>query len=150
MRSKYFGKSTIIGITTLIITVLMLLMVPIIVAQNPEEQTYVGIQGENDTYCHLIDGNGIEVKVPLEEEEVKINVSYNPRENILLQCDFIVDPSEEGGAELWDNVNTGFDCFVYQDGEPEPISNSTQTKWNIVVSASGNARLTCHFETDIG
>jgi len=136
MRIKYFGKTAIIGVVSLLLIVLILLIVPAIAA-NPSFPDYVGI-GPDDNECTLLNGDGGTVKVPL--ENTKITESNNPVGNVLLQCKLKDDPFNEEGAVRWDYINTNNLKCAYRD-------DITTTEWQIVVSASGNATLTCHIET---
>jgi len=81
--------------------------------------------------CGMLDGNGAFV-VTTDNQAVSTN---NARGNGKLSCFADVTPSVSGHAVHWDFDNTGLLCQT-----PSGVT----TRWQEVVSASGEAILQCH------
>jgi len=81
--------------------------------------------------CGMLDGNG----APVVTTDNQAVVTNNARGNGKLSCFADVTPSASGHAVHWDYENTGIPC--------QTPAGAT-TRWQEVVSASGDAILQCH------
>jgi hypothetical protein len=140
MRKKHSGKVVVVSIISLTIMVLTLLIVSGSAAQNTVDFVGAPVAGGP---CTLLD----EFQKPFTiTHSIKIVGEIGEPGTILLQCDHITETSEQG-AEKWNSGNTfdsngfGTRCFVDIPGTGSSITND----WNVIVSASGNVKLTCHF-----
>jgi hypothetical protein len=87
----------------------------------------------SDFGCNLFNGMG--VLVFTNESHGVITSSNN--DNSMMRCQAQVTPSPEGRAVRFNYDNTGMLCMT-QSGATD--------RWNNVVSASGQATLTCHYK----
>jgi hypothetical protein len=89
------------------------------------------------TSCGLLDGDGNGFAT--DDAVFKVVNSMNGYGgNINLKCHVKGVPNPTGKAVLWDSENTGYPC----------ISSdfiATTYDWDIVISAKGNALLSCKF-----
>ena len=100
--------------------------------------------------CGLLDGNGVVRTSP----DFKITNTQNQHGNATFQCKGNVPPADSGGAVHWDATSaTSIPQFSWMSSVPcalpvpDPTSGSPFTMtdhWDEVVSASGEATMTCH------
>lgn len=100
--------------------------------------------------CGLLDGNGVVRTSP----DFKITNTQNQHGNATFQCRGNVPPADSGGAVHWDATSAGrlpefgmssVPCMVPVPDPAFPGSSSTPTEnWQEIVSASGEATMTCH------
>jgi hypothetical protein len=139
MKKKSIDKAAIVGFSALVIIVLMLLIVPGSSAYDPPP--YVGIRSGTNI-CLMLDGSNPPNEIDyVSSSEAKIEGENGTNGTILLQCNSSTDQSDLQSQEKWNFDNTGRQCEVVT---PDGAGSST-VDWNIVVSASGNIKLTCHF-----
>jgi hypothetical protein len=84
--------------------------------------------------CTVLDGNGNLVSNGIGHVVVTSNGQG------LVTCSTTVPPSSGGRAVRWNYANTGQQCS-------DPFGNLT-TRWQETVSASGQAQINCHFDSD--
>jgi hypothetical protein len=90
-----------------------------------------------DFVCHVLDGTGTVVA-----GENSHGVSTNSRNNnATVRCQAQVAPPPDGGAVRFTIADfPGLECWA-----PEQFGPAATASWTNVVSASGQATLTCHF-----
>ncbi len=87
--------------------------------------------------CGLFDGNQ-NVVFPA---DAKITATQSPNDNAMIQCTADVTPADSGRAVQFDFDSTSAYCGVL---DSKGAVQMTQ-HWEETVSASGNAKMTCHY-----
>ena len=93
----------------------------------------------HEGYCQLwveVDGEIYPDLITVADDKVKISTSSS-NGNINLTCSADVPPPISGRSEVFSFSNTGELCNV---------SGNPTEDWHQIVSASGKARLSCHFK----
>ena len=85
--------------------------------------------------CSMLDGNGDFVTT----SSSRAVVTQSANGNVNMACSADVDPSANGGAVHWGPDNTG--------GSKCGTPGGATSDWRETVSASGQAKLQCHYKT---
>jgi hypothetical protein len=92
----------------------------------------------SDGNCTLFDGNGMEVS----GTAFKATFTQSNSGNATAQCVGDVTPSSTARAVHYNFQTTGELCVIF---DPTTMATRTTQNWEETVSATGNARITCHF-----
>jgi hypothetical protein len=114
-----------------------LMLTTVIAGGIPIAQADPAVVVRSNGGCTLFDGNGAMVS----GTSFKGTFTQSNNGNATVQCSGDVTPSSSGHAAHFDFASTGIHCFT-----DNPFSGAESTQnWEETVSASGNAKITCHF-----
>lgn len=113
----------------------LLLLLGIFFVVSPQKVDASGAVVIRAFECFLLDGNG---NIVLADSSHEVQTSSN-QDNTIQTCSAKKVPNSTGTAVFYDFANTGFFCGTSDNSR-------FTTDWRETVSASGNAKLVCHFK----